>query len=281
MPPNNSDGQGRLLLVIHHWVMDELSWDILLDDVDDFYQQWQTQQPLVLASTPATLGQWGGWLNEYVNSHLLTKEREQWLAQVKPAASSLLLNEGENPATDTNGWVRVASHLDGAKTERLLSQSNQAYRTTTDELLLSALCLAIHQLNQQTSFRFDLQGDNRAVITGQPDFGQTLGRFASACPLDLSLSDVNDIAVVISDVKEHYRAIPNGGSGFAVLRYLREDAAIQALPEAEMVFNGFTHCQPNKNQFRSFEAAAELAEPTINAGYPLSLNTTLSEGRLG
>src|SRR6202000_323613 len=55
----------RLLLVIHHLVVDGVSWRILLEDLERGYRQLESGQALALGSKTSSFQQWAGRLAEY------------------------------------------------------------------------------------------------------------------------------------------------------------------------------------------------------------------------
>src|SRR5262249_43073616 len=55
----------RLLLVIHHLVVDGVSWRILLEDLERGYEQLQQGQAIGLGSKTSSFQQWGARLEKY------------------------------------------------------------------------------------------------------------------------------------------------------------------------------------------------------------------------
>ncbi|MHC5731727.1 MAG: condensation domain-containing protein, partial [Nostoc sp.] len=58
-----SEGDARLLVIIHHLAIDGVSWRILLSDLETIYQQLITQQPIQLSAKTTAFIDWAEKLN--------------------------------------------------------------------------------------------------------------------------------------------------------------------------------------------------------------------------
>ena len=59
---------GRLLIVIHHLVVDAVSWRMLLEDLDAVYQQLSQARDVHLPSKTTSFKYWAERLTEYAQS---------------------------------------------------------------------------------------------------------------------------------------------------------------------------------------------------------------------
>jgi NRPS condensation-like uncharacterized protein len=71
----------RLLIVIHHLVVDGVSWRILLEDLQTAYQQLSRGETIKLPSKTTSFKHWSERLQEYAHSAELQQERNYWLSQ--------------------------------------------------------------------------------------------------------------------------------------------------------------------------------------------------------
>src|SRR5436305_3615125 len=69
----------RLLLVIHHLVVDGVSWRILLADLERGYEQLKNGQALSLMKT-TSFRKWAEWVHQYSNEEQLRDEMTYWCA---------------------------------------------------------------------------------------------------------------------------------------------------------------------------------------------------------
>jgi amino acid adenylation domain-containing protein/non-ribosomal peptide synthase protein (TIGR01720 family) len=235
-------GQERLLLAVHHLVVDGVSWRVLLEDLQLAYRQLSTGQPVRLSAPTSPLEHWSRALVEYAGSERLLGQREHWRRQLPSGERELRCDdpEGANRVRDL-GSVRL--RLSRSQTTELLTEAGDAYRTQVNDLLLAALARALCRWSGGTSALIELEGHGREDIFPALDLSRSVGWFTSAFPIRLEPAPGNDAAAVgasIKAVKEQLRNVPDRGLGYAVLRYLaardvRDE--LSRLPEPRVSFN--------------------------------------------
>ena len=75
----HSDGSQRLLIAIHHLVVDGVSWRILLEDLETAYRQAQAKQVMTLPKKTHSWKQWSDGLVAYAQTAAVEAERSYWL----------------------------------------------------------------------------------------------------------------------------------------------------------------------------------------------------------
>jgi non-ribosomal peptide synthase protein (TIGR01720 family) len=114
------------------------------------------------------------------------------------------------------------------------------------------------------------------------DVSRTVGWFTAAYPLTLELSDPDDDAAVIKDVKERMRCVPAGGVGYGVLRYLQEQSSLSDQPAPPVLFNYVgRETASMKGTFRPVSAEKESSRaPDNNRLHLLEVVAMVRGGRL-
>ena len=113
--------------------------------------------------------------------------------------------------------VNYASlELSKEQTELLLKESNKAYNTEINDILLTALGYALRELTGSKVNYITLEGHGREEIDKQIDVTRTVGWFTTMYPVRLEVCP--DIGKSIKDVKEYLRNIPNKGIGYGPLQ---------------------------------------------------------------
>ncbi|MBC3414354.1 hypothetical protein HU720_23965, partial [Pseudomonas sp. SWRI51] len=82
-----ADGTQRLLLVIHHLVVDGVSWRVLLEDLHTAYRQALTGQAPKLPAKTTAFKAWGERLQQYAGG--LDGELGYWQQQLADAPQGL------------------------------------------------------------------------------------------------------------------------------------------------------------------------------------------------
>ena len=230
------DRSQRLLLVIHHLVVDGVSWRILLEDLQTAYRQIIAGQPPVLAAKTSAFKAWGEHLHAYARGQALESELNYWCDQVCDAR--------DLPIDNIHGLQQnlfahsVTSRLDAVRTRQLLQVAPAVYRTQVNDLLLTALARVLCTWTDAESALIQLEGHGREDLFDDLDLSRTVGWFTSMFPL--RLTPATDMGASIKGIKEQLRAIPNKGLGYGLLRYLGSPAsraALQRLPEPRVTFN--------------------------------------------
>ncbi|WDY56393.1 non-ribosomal peptide synthase/polyketide synthase [Pseudomonas sp. PSKL.D1] len=231
------NGEQRLLLVIHHLVVDGVSWRILFEDLQTAYQQLAAGQPVQLPAKTSSYQQWGQRLQAHAQMPALASQFDYWLAQLQGTPINL---PSHNPqgSQHSRHVQTVRTRLDQGVTQRLLQQAPAAYRTQVNDLLLTALARTLADWTGNDSALIRLEGHGREELFDDVDLTRTVGWFTTVFPL--RLTPQADLAASIKAIKEQLRAIPDKGLGYGVLRHLGSDAqreALAALAQPKVTFN--------------------------------------------
>ncbi|MCP3401818.1 non-ribosomal peptide synthase/polyketide synthase [Bradyrhizobium sp. CCGB20] len=279
-----ADGSQRLLVVVHHLVIDGVSWRVLLEDFATAYNQLRQGAAAVALARSEPYASWGARLHAYGGADELAAELGYWLERQSRA---------EFPCDDDHGSVdRVADGeeillaFDAGLTARLLKEAPSAYRTQVNDLLLAALARAVSRWSGIEDVVVELEGHGREDIFAGVDVSRTIGWFTTAFPVRLP-GGSGDAAALIKSVKEELRAVPNRGLGYGVLRHLGTEAqrsALEALPEPRIVFNYLGQFDSSMGEGAPFRLAPENSGPSRSDSAPLgrwvSINGQVGEGQL-
>jgi amino acid adenylation domain-containing protein/non-ribosomal peptide synthase protein (TIGR01720 family) len=216
----------HLLLVIHHLVVDGISWRIILEDFESGYKQAvQGETPRFVPKTDS-FRHWAAVLKEYAGSSRLEKELDYWrqLAEIRvpPLHVDHLVQENKNKLEYNHS---LAVTLDRHETEKLLKQCHAAYNTGIEDLLLTALALAVKEWKGNEKMWVNLEGHGRERVTEGIDVSRTVGWFTSQYPvlLDVTGAVSGDLSYPIKYIKETLRRVPGKGIGYGLLKYCKED----------------------------------------------------------
>ena len=236
------DKPARLLLVIHHLVIDGVSWRILLEDLTTAYAQLGRGEEIELAPKTTSFKEWSERLNAYQDSEPLRRELDYWLAQSRVGIASLPVDfPPVEEANTVASAAKISVSLEVEHTEALLQKVPQAYNTQINDVLLTALLQTICAWSGEESLRVNLEGHGREDLFDDVDLSRTLGWFTTLFPVTLHLKDARDPVAALKSVKEQLRRIPQRGIGYGLLRYLNQDAEtranLQALAAPAISFN--------------------------------------------
>ncbi|MEW5931880.1 MAG: condensation domain-containing protein, partial [Gemmatimonadota bacterium] len=272
----------RLLLVIHHLVVDAVSWRVLLEDLESAYAQLSRGEP---AALPAKTTSWKAWaeaLAGHAGSGALAEEAAFWAEQARVEVPTLPLDDAaaENTVARARG---VSVRLSEEETGALLREVPQAYRTRVDEVLLCALAGALARWTGERRVRIDLEGHGREEETvGGVDLSRTVGWFTTLYPVVLELPESGGAGAALKAVKEQLRSVPGKGIGYGLLRYL--GGGEPATADAEVSFNylGQLDQAVSSGGFFTFapESAGAAVDPRGERPHHLEVSGSVQAGRL-
>jgi non-ribosomal peptide synthase protein (TIGR01720 family) len=284
----------RLLLVIHHLVVDAVSWRILLEDLERGYEQLRQGKPLRLGSKTTSLQQWGERLQEYSRSETLRQEIEYWSRQsghdLKPLRLDYEQARGEENLVGTEKMVSV--ELEADETRVLLQEVPGVYNTQINDVLLTALGRALAQWNGQGDVLVALEGHGREEIFPDIDVSRTVGWFTSTYPVRLGGGAEEggewEPGRALSTVKEQLRAVPNRGLGYGLLRHMHAEAQVgqqlRQMPQAQIIFNYLGQVDQMVRSWELFAPSRESGGHGVAAQnrrpYLLDVSGMVLEGKL-
>lgn len=278
------DGSQRLLLAIHHLVVDGVSWRILVEDLASAYDQLRRGSPVTLPPKSDSYGSWSERLHAYAATAEIAAELPYWL---DCGAGTRLPCDDDHGGIDRVGdGGEVSLVVDADLTLRLLEQAPAAYRTQVNDLLLASLVRAVSRWSRQDEVTVELEGHGREDMFPGADISRTVGWFTTAFPVRLSDAGADE-ASLIKAVKERLRAIPNRGFGHGVLRHLGSEQqrhALAQVAEPQIVFNYLGRFDASVGATHRFSFAPENAGPLRSAAAPmrgwLNINALVRAGRL-
>ncbi|QNE17016.1 amino acid adenylation domain-containing protein [Kribbella qitaiheensis] len=274
-------GDRALRLVVHHLVVDGVSWRILLDDLDRAYRQVVSGAPVDLGPRTTSFKEWAERLTRHARSGGFAGELGYW--------ADVLAGHDAGLPTDRAGANTVAAthsvtvRLDARETAALLHDVPGVYRTQVNDVLLAALGRALGRWAGRDRVLVDLEGHGREELFADVDLSRTVGWFTTLFPVELPVPDT-DWGTALKAVKEQLRSVPNRGIGYGALRYLTEAGTTAHAPDPAISFNylgQFDAQATSDGPFEGVPGALELdASPDAPRPHLLDVVSRVAAGRL-
>ncbi|MFE4974132.1 amino acid adenylation domain-containing protein, partial [Kitasatospora sp. NPDC056651] len=255
------DRPTRLLLVLHHLVVDGVTWRIVEEDLLAALAALREGRAVGLAPVPTSFRRWAERLTAEARTDRRAAELPLWQAALA-TPDPLLGDRPLDPARDTyatQGVLRLV--LPAGTTRALLTEVTAAYHAQVNDVLLTALSLALaHWRGRETTgpdgaVLVSVEGHGREEVVEGVDLHRTVGWFTSVHPVRLapgalSWSEVTaagpELGRALGRVKEQLRAVPDNGIGYGLLRHLNPAtaAALDGHAEPQIEFNYLGRFQP-------------------------------------
>jgi amino acid adenylation domain-containing protein/non-ribosomal peptide synthase protein (TIGR01720 family) len=245
---------GRLLLTLHHLVVDGVSWRILLPDLVTAWAAVTAGRPVALEPVPTSFRRWAQRLVAEASEPARVAEITLW-REILQTPDPDLGGRPLDPALDifgTEGHLTLT--LPAEVTEPLLSSVPTAFHGRVNDVLLTGLALAMAEwrrrrgMAERSAVVLELEGHGREEIIPGVDLSRTIGWFTSIFPVRLDAGDTDwaevraggqTVGTAIKRVKEQLRDLPDNGIGYGLLRYLnpRTAAELEGFRTPQLAFN--------------------------------------------
>ncbi|MFD9477989.1 MULTISPECIES: condensation domain-containing protein [Streptomyces] len=248
--------QGRLALVVHHLVVDGVSWRILQDDLRVCAAALAEGRDPALEPAHTPFAHWADLLRAEATSGRRTAEADRWAAALREAPQALAgvrAPGGLDPESPDHTFTLT---LGPDVTGPLLTTAPGLVNGTVNDVLLTALALAVlgrrsadgedgpDGADEEGAVLVDVEGHGREDVADGTDLSRTVGWFTTVFPVRLALGrpDLDEaraggpaVGAALRLVKEELRAVPDKGIGFGLLRHLNSrtgpDLAARGVPQ--------------------------------------------------
>lgn len=244
----------RLAIIVHHLVIDGVSWRILLEDLSSLYESISSNNITKLPLKTDSFQRWTSLQLDYAKSKELEKERIYW-ENVCSEAIPLLPTDYKEESKRYKLDKLVNIVLDVSLTEKLQTQVHQIYNTEINDILLTGLAMAVRDVFGVEKTALRMEGHGREEIIEGVDVSRTIGWFTSVYPVVLDLSQSKGYELI--SIKETLRKIPKKGIGYGILNYLNQPFSNKIKPGIEFNYLGDFGNNTDANNESVFKFSSE------------------------
>lgn len=198
-----------LLISAHHLIVDNISWHIILEDLNHIINRLKGGQHPELPKKTASYKSWCNLYEEFAATESCKEQEAFWQDQVSQIVDG-------NLKADLNlsgqGFASKTVSFDEDVTEKFLHQSNQAYNTESMDILLAALGKAVNNISSTEKVAVWLEGHGRHELHMHIDVDRTVGWFTNCYPL--ILKNYASLEDQVIGIKELVHDIPMKGIGY-------------------------------------------------------------------
>ncbi|WP_223165474.1 non-ribosomal peptide synthetase [Lentzea indica] len=227
----------QLVIVIHHVVIDGVSWRILFDDLAQAWQQVSSGAAVELRPAGTSLRRW----TQLLEKADFESDREYYQRPL-PGVDQLL---GRRELTDEDvvAGEQVRTVTVGAQaTAALLGDVPALFHAKVNDVLLTGLAVALAKWRRdngqdQTFAHVELEGHGREgrFVPLDPDLSRTVGWFTTLFPVTVDPGQIDDLAAALKRVKEDLAQVPSNGVSYGALKYLGRNEF--DVPRPQVLFN--------------------------------------------
>ncbi|MFK8031421.1 MAG: condensation domain-containing protein [Gammaproteobacteria bacterium] len=284
----NDAGDDYLNLIAHHLVVDAVSWQVIVNDLQQLLGGQRSQS---MTEKTSPLKQWAEALQKLAGDQSLQRSADYWLEHARQANVSLPL-EGEEGGSNLEGHCqKVTRLLDERLTEKLRTEAPKELRASVQEMLISGLVRTLTNWTQSPNLTLDLEGHGRETLFDDVDISQTVGWFTTVFPINF-MGGTEKIWTSPIDslrgVKDQLRAIPDKGLSHGLFKYLAAGTEVQRALRDEsrsnVLFNylGVEEGQQDSGAMLSLvqNRFGVTRHPDAERAYQLELNAVIRDNCL-
>ncbi|MEP0513941.1 amino acid adenylation domain-containing protein [Dokdonia sp.] len=230
------DDGDRLFIVIHHLIIDGVSWRILFEDIQSMYDQYRKGEKISLPSKTSSYKDWASHLVKYVENNSFKKELFYW-REIDGLKLKEFHQDKKSKSNRLSDFEMTSFTLDSKLSKILLTEAHEAYGTGINDLLLAGLALSVLECFSLDEFLLTLEGHGREQIIEGVDISRTIGWFTSLYPVLMQSNSKSELSCHIKNVKEQLRKVPNKGIGYGIYKFLTNDYKEFETSKPQIAFN--------------------------------------------
>ncbi|WP_399894596.1 amino acid adenylation domain-containing protein [Streptomyces sp. BBFR51] len=237
----------QLAVVVHHVVIDGVSWRVLMEDLATAWRQFTSGAPIELPPVGTSFRRWTQLLERAAFDADSAYFRRPLPGTDEPLGRRAL-SEDDTVARERTRTVSI----DAETTAALLGETPARFHAGVNDVLVTALAVTLarwrRDLGQDQTFaHIELEGHGRepefvAPSAGfEPELSRTVGWFTTLFPVTVDPGTASDptapeyLAAALKAVKEDLARVPDNGVSYGALRHLAQ-AAFDA-PAPQVLFN--------------------------------------------
>ncbi|MEL7147099.1 MAG: condensation domain-containing protein, partial [Bacteroidota bacterium] len=269
-----------LFVVIHHLVVDGISWRILFEDLESLRSQQQNGELLALPPKTDSFKHWSISLKAYQESSMYEQAAAYWAAVTQQEFDEIP-HDFEDGINRYETVIDEVVGLSDTATRELLTAAHIPFNTEINDLLLVALMISMKQAFDIDTVRVDMEGHGREQLESDVNISRTIGWFTSIYPVVLGYQQ-EDLSQSIKRIKEGNKAIPNNGLDYLMYQYQNTEKSADG-KEAQLSFNYLGQFDADLSE-KSFELVNEGRGDDISQDapriYDLELSGIIIDGKL-
>ena len=208
----------------HHLVIDHVSWYILTEEFSKVLSQLENGKEVHLGNKSLSYYNWTPTLREY-SKNAAFKEDEKFWEDIFSKNGHLIVKDSN--VFEEKDVERVRYTLDADLTQLVTLDLTQQYGANVNEIVISAMILAMKKWKAKSSLVVETEGHGRESNDAQISFHNSVGWYTSLFPMFFEMDRDRDSISNLRYVKNTVRSIPSKGLTFGICKYLKSESNIE------------------------------------------------------
>ncbi|WP_332629890.1 amino acid adenylation domain-containing protein [Halalkalibacter flavus] len=205
-----SEDEHTIIWVVHHLIVDGVSWRILLEDFDQLYMSVLNSEEPRLSNKTTSFKRWANKLADY-KERIPNNIKKYWEDECSKKYDHQLVKT----TTDYAGGS-FALTLNQELTHAIYNDITKAYNVTVDEVYLAVFTTMLGEYFNKKNVHFTLEGHGREELFDDVNLSRTVGWFTTMYPIYLEKKD--SLSETIFNTRKKLRTMPNKGIDYGMLK---------------------------------------------------------------
>jgi amino acid adenylation domain-containing protein/non-ribosomal peptide synthase protein (TIGR01720 family) len=240
----------RLFIVVHNLVLDDSSWKILLDQLEENLNVLEKGETIIQELKTLSFRNYTDAFFKQPAFNTIENQLPYWqsvMHQYLPLPPDKWVDK---TITSTEICTRTFC-LNAASTSSLLNEVGKLYGTTIEDTILFVLAKVITSWSGNSKILIGIEKHGREILPGNVDITNTVGCFNYSFPVLLEVSPGNTLSDQLKEVKEQLRSVPANGVGYGMLDSMKRDNQHKLLSESEKWDVDFKFSSLTENKYKN------------------------------
>ncbi|PKM96397.1 MAG: hypothetical protein CVU84_01400 [Firmicutes bacterium HGW-Firmicutes-1] len=277
------DYKGTLAIYMHHLITDFVSFGIIIEDLNLYYELLETGKDLYLPSKTTSFRAWSNALETYARANDFEADIQYWNLEAMKDIPLIPFDYSDSILSNTEeSRVDSILSLNRNESEKILKSIPLEYAVNGHEFILTCISEALYKWTGHNRLLIDFEGHGREEIDPSIDLTRTVGWFTSMYPLQITLDEKSEGPLRrINEVKNQIKKVPNNGFHYGILKYIKKHEGFDKLPIPQIGYN-YLGDLDHQTGDRTFEVDnLHLSSGKLNQlPYILHFNIVIVEGQL-
>lgn len=202
-----------LIICIHHLIIDGMSWNILIEDLNKIYTGYIQNITVDMQKRTTSFKEWSEYLANYYQNGANNKELIYWRNITKQLENSKVTFDKEVLSTIKDSQFTIKEEI----ASKLTALARKNLSMSPNEALLTVLVRAFVILLNRKDISVLIESHGRPELNEQIDVTRTVGWFTALFPMvfkNIGENCLDDLKII----KESLRLVPNNGVGYDIAR---------------------------------------------------------------
>ncbi|WPV66530.1 non-ribosomal peptide synthetase [Chitinophaga sp. LS1] len=211
-----ADEVDYLYIMVHHLVIDGVSWRTLLADIHQLYLLFDNSLSPVAYQKTASARDWHQLLADSIDKSYINDQFEYW--------NDIVQNDFALPVqVAVTTWLHENYQeeellFDAATTDEIIQHSKLFPNTDLQALLIAGLLEALNKWTGRTNITLELESHGRSFR--QLDVSNAIGWFTVMYPQVFHYK-CGDLGMQLQRIKRQIDHVPDNGIGFGILMFMK------------------------------------------------------------